>query len=123
MAADALELEDDQPVSCPAKEIFFRRSKTEHNWRKNNFRVADVCELPNEKYRNYTNAVYQDFFVRLQDVDDLNIWHISWVDPSEGNKIRSGSLTKPKSAKNCKVYVVYAASNKVRFFILFKTPS
>jgi len=33
-------------MSCPAKEIFFRRSKSEHNWRKNNFRVADVSSLP-----------------------------------------------------------------------------
>ena len=114
LAADALELEDDhQPQSCPAKEIFFRRAKSERNWRKNNFRVVDYCPLPNQEFRNFTYAEYQDFFIRLQDVDGLNSWHISWVDPCEGSRISSGSLKRPDSAENCTVCAVFAASRKI----------
>ena len=115
LAADVLELEEDhQPPSCPAKEIFFRRPKSERNWRKNNFRIVDYCPLPNKEFRNYFNNVeHQDFFLRLQVVDSLNSWHISWVDPCEGSRIRNGSLKRPDSAVNCTVCTVFAASRKI----------
>jgi hypothetical protein len=115
MTADALEEEGDHLVSCPAKKIFLQRSKSEHNWRNNNFRVSDVCQLPNRSFRSYSNAQYQDFFVRLHDITDLKIWHISWVDPSEENRIRSGTLEEPKIADKCEFYRVFAASKKVKF--------
>jgi hypothetical protein len=113
MVSDAFE--GGQPASCPAKEIFFRRSNTEHNLRKNNFKVADVCFLGSPEYGCQRHCLCKDFFIRLHETH-TNVWHLYWFDASGETVIQRGSLTKPESDYPYFVEDVFPASNKVPFY-------
>jgi hypothetical protein len=127
LVSDALE--GVQPVSCPAKEIFFRRSNTEHNWRKANFRVADVWSLSGclkdqiSFHKHIHTASFQDFFIHCRCDDD--IWHLYWFDESGETAIQSKSLTRPKSDRVYIVDAMFPASNKVPqvYFCSITVPS
>ncbi len=121
MVSDALE--GGQPASCPAKEIFFRRSNSEYNLRTNNFKVADVCNLSPElpKFNLYNGCMMmrhclcKDFFIRLYETH-TNVWHLYWFDASGETVIQRGSLTRPESDYPYFVEGVFPASNKVPFY-------
>ncbi len=53
-----------ETFSCPEKEMFFRRSKSERNWRKNNFKVIDNLTIHDDIFLDSITQ-YRDFCVHI----------------------------------------------------------
>ena len=115
------EVATDPASSCPEKEVFLRRPNWERNWRKNNFKVADVKIESKKNTSSYfiRNATYQDFHVVLICGFNDKKWNLIWVDFAGKDGLRVGELPKP--TKNEKDYCicdeVFAVSSTVIFLI------
>lgn len=91
-----------QEWSCPEKEMFFRRSNSERNIRKANFRILDDRYIDDKNLHLFSPKSYHsvDFYVHHSyNPDPMNIDWVDlsflWVDLSKkGGPIQTGILSK-----------------------------
>ena len=114
--------EDPDPVqACPEKEMFFRRSKTERNWRQNNFKIIDVHDISFEQCPCSVlenTASYKDFYVHIWFNEGPQHWNLTWIDMSRKGGIQTGTLQRNKLADRSHLQV-FAASKSIIIVLEF----
>lgn len=109
--------------ACPEKEMFFRRSKSERNWRKNNFKIIGVLDIARDIYHlapsdslefSFAAIGYRDFYVNISCNRELQHLNITLVDLSrKGGIIQSGTLQRKKIRSDIIDLHVFAASKSI----------
>jgi len=84
-----------QELSCPEKEMFFRRSNSERNMRKAKFNIIDDQFIYDVNMKLYSSlsVYYRDFYVHHW--YNPEHMHFTWVDLSKkGGLIQTGILSR-----------------------------
>ena len=95
--------------SCPEKEMFFSRTKSERNWRKSNFKVLGdhtIHEIFTDSYAHYC-----DFYIYGWNDYSLQHLNVIWVDLNNERGFQNGVLRRKR--QNRGHLGVFAASKSI----------